>query len=66
MKNFYIIAKFGKGRKIRLNEYNFKTREGAERFGRIFLRFNPMCTSYTIYERLSTIYDQLYSTEEEI
>lgn len=53
MKDFYIIAKYGKGRKIRLEEYNFKTREGAERFGRIFLRFNPMCTSYTIYERLN-------------
>lgn len=49
MKDICIIAKFGKGRKSRLKEYRFKTRESAVTFGKIFLRYNPRCTSYTVY-----------------
>ena len=49
MKEIYIIAKFGKGRRIRLREYRFTTRKSAKTFGRVLLAHNPLCTSYTVY-----------------
>ena len=49
MKNIYIIAKFGKGRKSRLEKYRFKTRKSAVLFGKIFLGHNPWCKRYTVY-----------------
>lgn len=49
MKDVYIIAKFGKGRKSHLKEYRFKLRETAVLFGKMFLRHNPLCRSYTVY-----------------
>ena len=49
MKNIFIIAKFGKGRKSRLKEWRFKVRKDAVLFGKIFLRHNPLCTTYTVY-----------------
>ena len=52
MKDFYIIAVFGKGRKKNLKEYRFIIRKNAVLFGKIFLRHNPFCRSYTIYEKV--------------
>lgn len=49
MKDCYIIARFGKGRKCRLKEFRFKTRENAKRFGHVFLDHNPLCRTYTVY-----------------
>lgn len=49
MKDICIIAKFGKGRKSHLKEYRFNTREAAVRFGKMFLRYNPFCRTYTVY-----------------
>ena len=52
MKNSYkdviLRAKFGKGRKSRIREWRFATRKGAVRFGKVFLRYNPLCTTYMI------------------
>lgn len=39
-----VRAKFGKGRKSRIEEWRFKTRKQAKLFVGVFLRYNPFCT----------------------
>lgn len=48
-KDVILRAKFGKRRKARIKEWRFATRKGAERFAKVFLRHNPMCTTYMIF-----------------
>ena len=50
MKDFSVTAKFGRKRKSYIKEWRFWTREGAVRFGKIFLRHNPMCKCYTVHD----------------
>ena len=47
-KDVILRAKFGKRRKARIKEWRFATRKGAVLFGKVFLRYNPMCTTYMI------------------
>lgn len=49
MKDFSITARFGGGRKCRIKEWRFKTREGAKFFGKLFLNHNPWCARYSIH-----------------
>ena len=48
LKPVILRAKFGKGRKSKIKEWRFRKRKHAEIFGKIFLRYNPKCTTYMI------------------
>lgn len=49
IRNDVIVrAKFGKGRKSRIKEWRFESRKKAVLFGKVFLRYNPKCTTYMV------------------
>lgn len=47
-KDVILRAKFGRGRKAKIKEWRFATRDGAKRFAKVFLDYNPKCTTYMI------------------
>lgn len=50
MKEFYIIAVFGKKRNPKLKQWFFSTRKAAKLFAKIFLDHNPFCRRYSVVE----------------
>ena len=51
MRDFFIIATFGKRRGIKNINFYFNKRKTAKLFAKIFLDHNPLCSRYTIYEK---------------